>query len=201
MTEYNNIPGVEKLWKKLKSQNPENVKSRSLVQFDENGSYIVKFIDNNYSVNINNEKIKGLDDNLFDSEQEFKLLLLYYLVHSQEKPILGKWISEKGLPSGNLFFKGPHKLPEEEIIKRFGKNPKAFIELGKQIGGKCVDFGDAAIELKILPRIPIICILYIEDEEFSAKVNYLFDSSLKDQFPLDIILALVLMTSKKLIQS
>ncbi|MCP4764527.1 MAG: hypothetical protein GY870_22315, partial [archaeon] len=67
MTEYNNIPGVEKLWKNLKSQNPENVKSRSLVEFDENGSYIVKFIDNNYSVNINNETIKGLDDNLFDS--------------------------------------------------------------------------------------------------------------------------------------
>ena len=53
-----------------------------------------------------------------------------------------------------------------------------------------MDFGDASFAFEPLPRIPLACVLFAADEEFPARVTFLFDSTIEFQLPMEIILAL-----------
>ena len=63
--------------------------------------------------------------------------------------------------------------------------------MGETLGGKRINYGDAALEFRALPRVPLSCVLWAADEEFPAGVNFLFDPTIESHFPLDVILALV----------
>ena len=54
-----------------------------------------------------------------------------------------------------------------------------------------MDFGDASLRLQPLPRVPLVCILWEEDDEFPARVSYLFEATTDAQLPVDVILGMV----------
>ncbi len=76
------------------------------------------------------------------------------------------------------------------------------MEIGTALGGtKVEEYGDIALEFMALPRIPVVCVLWAEDEEFPARVSFLFDPSIESFLPLDVILALVRSVVKRLLES
>jgi hypothetical protein len=125
-----------------------------------------------------------------EADPELELLLLIYLIRSTEIEPSGRWINEKQLPGGSNFFTGPHHLPTDILEKRYGTDVEMFRRHADQLEGKPLDFGDAAFAFEPLPRIPLACVLYAADEEFPARVTFLFDSTIEYQLPLDIVLAL-----------
>ena len=42
---------------------------------------------------------------------QVNLVVLHYLLYAQNKPLANKWVSEKDLPGGSLFFTASHTLP------------------------------------------------------------------------------------------
>ena len=69
------------------------------------------------------------------------------------------------------------------------------------LGGKPLDFGDLSLEFSVLPRVPLACVLWVEDEEFPARVSFLFDSSIETHLELDVIFALVSSVVRKLLHN
>jgi len=192
-TTFKPVPLRDKQWKDLQQMNPEDVCHKACVTFDKaNACYTVTFMGKPYRVYPQAERVEGAAGDKLVEDIEFHLLLLTYLLSAQEVPLDGSWVSEKDLQGGALFFKGPHTLPDADVIKRFGKDPHAFVTQGKALGGKEItEYGDAAMKFQALPRIPIACVLWVEDEEFPARVSYLFDPSVQALLPLDVVLALV----------
>jgi hypothetical protein len=117
--------------------------------------------------------------------------VLCYLSRAQDIPSAGMWVSERDLPGGNLFFRGPHALPAGPVLRRFGSDAEGFRRRCRELGGRPLDFGDAAFAFQALPRVPLACVLYVQDEEFPARLTFLLDSTASFQLPLDVILALV----------
>jgi hypothetical protein len=57
-----------------------------------------------------------------------------------------------------------------------------LIKRGKALGSELVSgYGDASIRIYPLPRVPITLVLWLEDEEFPAKVDLFFDSTVEFQ--------------------
>jgi len=136
-----------------------------------------------------------------DLTNEFTLMVLFYLLKTKNIPLDRKWISEKDLLGGETFFRGPHALSVDLIEKKYGDNPEGFIEAGKVLGGTPVRFGDKSIAMDVFPRIPIIYILWIGDEEFPPKAGVLFDASIGSHFTLDMIWIMVHEVSKRLVEA
>ncbi len=65
-----------------------------------------------------------------------------------------------------MFFRGPHELTKEPILERYGRDPKGLVEAGRLMGAQSLPFGDAALRLQVLPRVPLNYIPWKEDEEF-----------------------------------
>ncbi len=133
-----------------------------------------------------------------DLRDYFFLMVLLYLLNAQEGEPTHTWISEKELKGGTTFFRGPHALRTEGLRAAFGNNPEGFLLAGKRLGGVELLFGDKAFALTVLPKVPLAYLLWKESEEFPARVNVLFDSTIQRHFSLDGVWCTVAEVSQRL---
>jgi hypothetical protein len=119
-----------------------------------------------------------------------ELTLLFYLVGAKEIFVKNEWVSEKDIPTGEAFFRGPHTVPTHLLAERFGNDLEGFSNRCHELGGEPVDMADAAFEFRILPRVPVAVLLWKSDEEFGAESRLLFDRTISEHLPLDIIFSL-----------
>jgi hypothetical protein len=99
----------------------------------------------------------------------------------------GKLISPASLSGGEIFQKGTHVLPVDQIADRYGNDLESFYSRGLELGGKQLDYGDASLRLYPFPRVPVTMILWMEDEEFPARVDMFFDVTCEQHLPMDVI--------------
>ncbi|MBA7533956.1 hypothetical protein ES705_26202 [subsurface metagenome] len=197
MSTSNATPWKDKLCKELRLLKPEEVCDRACVRFSREGFYSIDSIGGEYRIYIDEERVEETGADPLASDPEFQLTLFSYLIHAQEIRLTGKWVSEKDLRGG----RGPHQLPAASLVKKFGRDAELFLEAGKVLGGKPLDFGDLSLEFSVLPRVPLTCVLWVEDEEFPARMSFLFDSSIEAHLELDVIFALVNSVVRKLLHN
>ena len=102
-----------------------------------------------------------------------------------------QWISEKDIPGGATFFRGPHAVPTERVTNRFQNDIDAFSRRCTSLSGEPIDMGDAAFRFDITPRIPVVMLYWQGDEDFGPEARILFDRSISKYLALDVIYALV----------
>ncbi len=120
----------------------------------------------------------------------FHLFIIYYLLLSKDMTVLGEWISEKDLPGGTTFFRGPHLLPTNLISDRFGNDLDNFASCCGALGGTPLAMADAAFRFQITPDMPVAVLYWAGDEDFPAEAKILYDRGVIEVLPLDIVFAL-----------
>ncbi len=200
---YENPQNIDpEFWERLLSVSPEDVVARAKVHYDENKNvYRIPFL--------NETVICRPEDRLIYPENpkskitsnfQFYLIILTYLLEASDMELSGVFVNEKGIRGGEFFFKGPHMLLTKNLETKFARDRDGFLLAGRSLGGEELNIGDAAFKLWPLPRIPLVYILWLEDEEFPAKVAVNFDSTIDQHLPLDVIWALVNVVSELLVK-
>ena len=181
------------LWKELSSLDVSEVCSRAAVKYDQGrGCYQIPFLHETYGCYPQNRLIECFDpDGSHELSFQFYLVLLTYLIRSQPIGLTGRMVTGSEIKGGDFFFRGPHVLFTRPLEKRFGQDGQTFQEIGRRLGGSETEFGDVSFRLWPLPKIPLGYILWVADEEFSARLVVTFDLSIEEHFPLDVIWALV----------
>jgi len=191
------------LWKTLAALPPQDVCRRSLASYDANlQCYHVQVLNEPYQVYPGESCIHSTNNRGTALSIELQLLILQYLVQAKELPLAGKWVTEKELKNGEMFYRGVHSLAmfKNPLEEKFGRRPDHFLEAGPSIGGIKVDYGDVGLKFQALPRIPVLLILWAADDEFPAKVTILFDPTIEHHLALDTIWGLVRVITFKLLE-
>ncbi len=176
----------------LAEQKPTDICRQALCSYDtENKSYKIGLWTNEYEINPGKCSITGLNDNFIPPHEYFPLFIIYYLLRAKDIRTSGEWISDKDIPGGGTFFRGPHDIPTDLICNRFNNDIEAFKKRCKQLQGTPIDMGDAAFTFRIAPRIPVTVLYWMGDEDFPAEAKLLYDRSITEHLSLDIIFALV----------
>lgn len=195
-------------WEELTKLDPSEVSRRALVAYEPREErYRIAMLNQGYTVQPFRRSITrettapapscGYDRICFSEA----LVLILYLLRAREIPLAGKQVTEKDLPGGETFFRGPHALPREPILMRFGRNPEGFVRAGLSLDGKPLDFGDGAFRFQALPRVPCDFILWGEDDEFPARLTIAFDASVAQHLPLDVLWALVHLACRRILEA
>jgi len=193
-----------RLWEALRQADPREITRRTLVEYDlEESVYVVPFLNTAVLCYPETEEIEVLG-RLVDFSKDFQLTLviLHYLLYARDKPLANKWVGEKDLPGGGLFFTAAHTLPMEPLTRAFDGRPGLLDASARSIGGEKVNMGGLSYRFRILPRIPILIILWMRDEEFEPSSHVLFDETILAHFSLlDLVYALVTVFANVLLDS
>ena len=195
-------------FKRLLEMEPSDVCRRSHAEYDADRMlYSIVAFGKTYRVNPATGDIKPAHDPSSAEwahapvSVELGLLILFYLLGAQDVPLSGKWVNEFSLRGGALFFRGPHAIRNSEISDRFGRDIDSFRKVCLKLGAQPVEMGDAAFRFQILPRIPVLVILWYGDEEFEASAKLLMDSTINTHLPLDVIYAMAVELVNLLIET
>jgi hypothetical protein len=192
--------GEDKVWKILDDLPVEDVCRRASVIYDDSkGVYVARSFGADFFVSVSERTIScdSPKSPLFlDKFKDFfRLSLLWYFTSAKDIPSTGRLIRPLDVKGGQRFFTGTHVLPLDRLAALYGSDKAAFIGRGRDFGAEIVKHGDAAVRLFPLPRVPITLILWLEDEEFPARVDLLFDSTCDLQISLsDIVWSLAMFT-------
>jgi hypothetical protein len=107
-----------------------------------------------------------------------KVLILHYLNLASGDPLSGKPIAFQELPEGATYQRTFSKRSIDPLVKYFGGEPQKLIGVAKRLGGRKADYGDAAVIVSGFKMVPVTLVLWGGDEEFSARGNILFDSTI-----------------------
>jgi hypothetical protein len=195
-----NNPGEDKAWEILSTMKPEEVCRAAAVAYDAaSGSYRITCFAMDFMVSLREKSITSMAEGnsvlLTRLGYFFRLSVLWYLVSAKDITCTGRPVKLQSIKGGDIFTKGSHVLPLEPLAGKYGRDKEGFIEKGKSLGGEPVNLGDAALRLFPLPRVPVVLSLWLEDDEFPARVDLLFDSTCDLQLPTDIIWSVAMMSA------
>lgn len=184
--------GENKAWEILKGLDPVTLCRNAQVDFDyASGLYLLKSFGIDVYIDPANKRIYG------DAPEGAILLdrlgyfsrpsILWYLTGAKDIPLSGKLLQPVNLRGGQIFFRGTHVLPLERLAEKYCNDIEGFLKRGGQLGGSRLGYGDAAVRLFPFPRIPVVLILWREDEEFPARADLLFDSACEFHLALDVL--------------
>lgn len=182
------IKTINDMWDKLNDVSLEDIAKRTEYELVDGQKLRVPFFKNVYIVDLKAHSFIDEKNGVVLEKYSIILPLLYYIVNSKEGLSPSeKWITEKNLKQGAVFFVGNHALPEKPLLDAFGKDVDLYEKAGKSLGAESFDKGDVAFKFMVFPKVPVIIAVWEEDEEFPASVKYLFDPTIEEYFPKDII--------------
>jgi len=178
-------------FKELSEQNPIEVCRRAMCSYDDT--------EKNYAISIWGDLFKIYpDQHTIECDNEkheklhpyFDLFVVHYLLKVKEIELAKEWISEKDIPGGSTFFRGPHEIPTNLITDQFDGDIEGFKNRCQQLMGNPLDLADASFVFKVAPRVPVAVLYWKGDDEFPSESRILYDRTIIDHLALDIIYAL-----------
>lgn len=128
-----------------------------------------------------------------------KLIILHYLIRAKGNPITDKVITFKELPEGASYFPNFSKRAIKPIVDNFGQEPHRMLAATEKLGGRKVDYGDAAVTIEAFSRIAITLVLWQGDDEFAPRGSILFSSNISDYLSTEDITVLCEITVWRLV--
>jgi hypothetical protein len=175
----------------LSEQDPNDVCRRAGCKYcDGNGFYTLSVWGDEYAIYPHESRIDRIANNVHSPHDFFYLFIIYYLLKSKNIEPSGEWISEKDIPGGVTFFRGPHEIPTRLICRQYKNDIEAFRKKCKQLQGLPMDMADAAYRFEITPRIPVSVLYWAGDDDFPPEAKILYDRTISEHLATDIIFAL-----------
>jgi len=177
----------EQLWQQLLKLDKLQTAARADCKYSaDTDSYSIVFLNKTYTVDLAKRQILLVDTTAPAGFGE-QLCILVYLISAKDLPLAEKLAPAESLPDGQFFFRGPHKLPTEQLEAVFGQKPELLHKAVDELGATACKFGDAAIQLNVLPRLPLTIVIWGADQEFDARASILFDQTAAQHMLLDAL--------------
>ncbi len=171
-------PAMELAQSRLRALDPRRVVTRSGVELlatEAGQQYRVRLLGQEYRVPIPEARVYSV---VTDSPAgtSVNLVVLHYLSTADGSPITGNWIPFRSLPGGNVYEQAFRQQCLRPLIDSFGSYPEGFEQASLALGGEKVAMGDRSFTFRVLPHLPMACVLWLADEEQGAEVTLLYDA-------------------------
>lgn len=116
-------------------------------------------------------------------------MLAYYFTLSDGTPETGSWIAFSELPDGRFYAQAFQGYTGAELTKAIGHDGDGFAAAAAAIQGQEVPsgagLGDKAFAFRALPRVSILIVCWLGDEDFPSSYRLLFDSAIRHHLSTD----------------
>ena len=180
------------LWQRLRELDTDDVVTRSLVSITEEGCYRLPMLGSHVVVDAAAEGVSPARPDVIRPDYFLWVSVVQYLISVRNIPLAGELVPVAKLPYGEVFFRGPHALPGDALGALFGSDGDRFRSVMGELGAESADLGDVGVHLSIFPRLPVSLGFWAADDEFPARVTFLFDRSAGEHLPVDALWSAVM---------
>jgi hypothetical protein len=132
-------------------------------------------------------------------------LLAYYFATSDGAPETGRWISFSELPAGRFYAQAFQGYTGKRLAGVFANDGADFVAAAIGSGGRPLDegesMGDQAFVFRALPRVSLLAICWLGDEDFPPSYRILFDAAAGHHLPTDACAILGSALTRQLIEN
>ena len=183
MAESNYLDALEKARQEFALGDPFFMADCSGARYREEtsgqGIFTLKYLSRDYQISYPDGEISCSGQTILVSDST---LLLMYLKQASGLPIRGQWINFLQLPEGAHHHE-PFMIDAiRPMLKEFEGKRDLFLRVAEKLGGWEVKMGDYGAIIPVLPKVELAFVIWEGDEEFPAKGNILFDSSITTYF-------------------
>lgn len=104
-------------------------------------------------------------------------MLAYYFNICDGTPMTGEWIAFNQIPGGVFYAQAFQSYTGNELAKVFKNDSEAFIDANLRLQGRREFFGNISFSYQVLPRVPIMVVCWLGDEELPSSYRILFDKN------------------------
>ncbi len=185
---------LNKAWDDLEERDLGDLASLSDSRI-EDGKLLVEFFNTTCEVFPEQREVRsgGKDMGPFMS-----VLILHYLLGCTEKSPMGRVISFRQVPGGDVYFSAFKKRAIDSLVDVFGDRPSLLVRCGRSLGVDIVNMGSAAVQIEVFPKVPVTLVVWQGDDEVPSSGNILFDETTGDILPMEDISILGNLASSKL---
>ena len=130
-----------------------------------------------------------------------RILLLHYLQKASGTKLSGEWIAFTQVPGGELYLGNFRARSVDRLVRAFGGREEKLAEVAGTVGGDTAEYGDVSLQLRGLPQVPVMLVLWRGDEEFPPSGNILFDATVTEYLPTEDMVVLAEMAVGLLLDS
>ena len=112
-------------------------------------------------------------------------MLAYYFHTADGTPPSGAWIAFSELPSGKFYAYAFQGYTGNELAKAFGNDEQRLTSAAEKIGGTKGSMGDLSFAFGALPKLNLMVVCWLGDEDFPPSYRVLFDSAAGHQLTTD----------------
>lgn len=111
-----------------------------------------------------------------------RIILLHYVGNIAPVWESSDLIGFNEVPSGSFYLGAFVRRSHRPLAEFFGRKPKALLDAGGLIGAVPAGLGDAAVAVKVVPKVTVTAVVHAADEEFPADAKLLFPASIGSFF-------------------
>lgn len=127
-------------------------------------------------------------------------LLLYYFLQSDGLSSAENWISFADLPDGRIYSSAFQGYTGDLLAKSFLLDLNIFHAACQKTEGVPVTFGDAAYRFRALPRMDLLLVYHLGDEDFPSTCNLLFGANAGHYLPVEACAVLGSLLTQKVLR-
>lgn len=120
------------------------------------------------------------------------ILVVRYALQAGTEETKGVWLPYRDLKDGTQFASFIKTHLEDKIARLFSGRQEVLRKRMAAIGARPQE-GDTSADLAVvvapLPKVPVLCLFWDRDEEFSASFQFLFDASAPSYLDLESLAA------------
>lgn len=154
-------------------------------------SAAVKFLADEYSIDINARKLVSFACNV--PAKDFpSILILHYLIQKLKglPALTGEWLTFRELSGIEGYYSAFKKRSIDPIIRKYGKNPAGIFNVLERLQAKKTNGADASIVVEAFKGVPVLIKVWQQDDEFAPDANIFFDKSITRIFCTEDIVVL-----------
>lgn len=149
--------------------------------------FVLRVMDKECSIDLGSRSMTYLGPGEKEVPPHLQILVLHYLEGAGKAQLANRLVTFREFEGGAIYYPAFKARTIDVIVKEFGGKPDLLKRIGEAMRGEPVGVGSVGFEVSFFPKVPVVVVLWLGDEEVPAAANMLFDANTGKVLPTEDI--------------
>lgn len=108
---------------------------------------------------------------------DLRIMIQHYLEGSGNAQLANKLATFREFEGGALYYSAFKARTIDFLVRTFGKKTEVLKHIGDAIRAEPMHMGDVSFKTYFFPKMPVVVVIWLGDEEVPTSANVLFDAN------------------------